>query len=239
MHAELFKKDFIEKSIEMSKKEKFFSKLEKKNKSKIIKENTVHDDKKDKRKEKKKKDKIPKENIVEEEHKPKKKVLNILNKKLNPIIEEPITPLSHIQNGFRESPITPKGGFNDFKVTAITPVSSFEKRSKQNLKRKLANIKEPTHVPPKVVWASSGAFAIEPARPIEKIIPTSSATQFKVSLLGNNSKKIKVHLPQIETASTAMNFKKNKLYQQKGLMRVSAREILSNYEKSKFSENLK
>lgn len=207
-------------------------KLQKKKKPKVT-EDKITNKKNENSKEKKKK-KVHKENVDFDVGKSKKKTLNILNKSTNPVIEEPITPLSHIQNGFRESPITPKI-LNGFKVTPITPVTSYDKRIKQNLKRKLVNIKEPTHVPPKVVWARSGAFAVESAKPKEKSIPTSSATEFKISVLGNNTKKIKMHLPQSDAVATAMNFKKNKLYQQ-GMNRVPAKEILSNYEKSKFSQ---
>lgn len=229
VHAEITKKRLLEQSSHSEKGEK----LQKKKKSKVIEDKIINEENK---KLKEKKIKVSKENVdaLEPSLKPKKKVLNILNKKVNPAIEEPITPLSHIQNGFRESPITPKIS-NGFKVTPITPITSHEKRNRQNLKRKLSNIKEPTHVPPKVVWARSGAFAVESAKSKEKTIPTSSATEFKISVLGNKTKNIKMHLPQEDTASTAMNFKKNKLYQQ-GMNRVAAKEILSNYEKSRFSQ---
>lgn len=164
---------------------------------------------------------------------PKKKILNILKN----VRESPVTPLTRIQEGFRETSLTPNV-VNGFKISSVTPIVPHDKKTKKlNLKRKLQNIKEPSYIPPTNVWTSSGVYIED--RQIERTIPTqSSTTKFKVSVSGNESNYLSEIL-RTDFPSNAANFKKQKLYNQKGVVRVSSKEIMSNVEKRKFSRKNK
>ncbi|XP_017465144.1 PREDICTED: protein slender lobes [Rhagoletis zephyria] len=162
--------------------------------------------------------------IVEEALSPPKKrtIFNKFELPTGTVLEEPVTPKKNTNNnGFRESPITPRT--LGFKVRRILTAGQDKAPEIQNsyLRKRKQKIDDPQHVLPKPQWSQSGVF-------LEELLPSLNNKE-KNKLRGASSMQT-CGAGATTATQNALNFKNSTIFR-KNIPRESAHEALKRKER--------